>query len=493
MFKILFTLSIFINILFAESFYCPNLSTTCSFDDGSQTELSSSDFTGNYSLLSNPNQTYHLTRGFVYSSCSGCMSRVDFENNNIQFSRQRDIINNALYNCQTACNGNESCNNTCQNSYDNSINQLSTNLQSAIFLQDGSFCNELYYDYNLGGVVNCDPNTGDKTVIPNASLSPTGDLSCADGYYASSLPHMTIGSSGYNWNSQDCVSKIYKEDMEGGGTITTNFDDNGQIESASYVNSEGNVYTIKKDDNGNLIGIVQDSSGNVLETGTIEKNEDGVYQYTSNNSSSNNLTNSTLNDFYNYNPSNTTGGTGSNTGNTGTNTGGTTDNTNNTNLDGLNQDYITPTTGTGGNSQTDVMNDLKNSLDLNTNALLNQNSQNNEISNSLDDLTSALSQSASNSSFDTSSYQDFLNNMGNSFNSIQNTFNDTKNIIDNGFTFDTSKYSSYTDCTMSTTAFGQTISIDFCSAFTPFRTFITFLVTMLLIFHSIKIFMWGLK
>ena len=92
MFKILFTLSIFINILFAESFYCPNLSTTCSFDDGSQTELSSSDFTGNYSLLSNPNQTYHLTRGFVYSSCSGCMSRVDFENNNIQFSRQRDII-----------------------------------------------------------------------------------------------------------------------------------------------------------------------------------------------------------------------------------------------------------------------------------------------------------------------------------------------------------------------------------------------------------------
>lgn len=139
------------------------------------------------------------------------------------------------------------------------------------------------------------------------------------------------------------------------------------------------------------------------------------------------------------------------------------------------------------------MNNLKSSVDDLNESLKYQNIQNNVLSSQISNLNDSLNQTATNSAFEISSYETFLNNIGSSFSNIQSTFEETKNILDGGFTFDTSKYSSYTDCTMSTIAFGQNISIDYCSAFVPFKTFITFLITMVLIYHSIKIFIWGLK
>lgn len=491
--KYLFYVFLIFTSSYSDHFYCLNKSTTCTMSDGSTTDLSSSDFKGGYSLLSTGEILYE-TYFYGYSSCNGCISRVNFESNNQQYQSQRDLLNTELYNCQTTCNGNEACNISCQSAYDSKINQVKSNLSAAAFFEDGSKCNELYYDYNLGGVVNCNPNTGDTTLIGNATISPTGDLNCADGYYASSIPNMSVGTSGYNWNTQNCVSKVYNEELAGGGTITTIFDDNGQIESATYSNN-GFTYTLQKDESGNLVGVIKDSTGATVETGSISLSDTGEYQYTSNSNTS--LSNTSLNDFYQYTPTNNTntGGTGSGTGGTGTNTGGTTGTNNNTNLDGLNQDYITPTTGTGGNSQTDVMNDLKGSVDsLNEQMKLNTLS-NIGMSSQLGQLVDGLNGDGTSNqpSFDTGSYETFLSNLGNSFSNIQGTFDDTKNILDNGFSFDATKYDNYTDCTMSTTAFGKTITIDYCTAFIPFRAFITFLVTMVLIYHSIRIFFWGLK
>ena len=139
------------------------------------------------------------------------------------------------------------------------------------------------------------------------------------------------------------------------------------------------------------------------------------------------------------------------------------------------------------------MNDLIGSVNsLNEQMKLNTLS-NIGMSSQLSQITEGLNGTANSSSFDTGSYETFLSNLGNSFTNIQGTFDDTKNILDNGFSFDASKYDNYTDCTMSTIAFGQTISIDYCTPFIPFRAFITFIVTMSLIYHSIRIFFWGLK
>ena len=139
------------------------------------------------------------------------------------------------------------------------------------------------------------------------------------------------------------------------------------------------------------------------------------------------------------------------------------------------------------------MNDLKGSVNsLNEQMKLNTLS-NIGMSSQLSQITEGLNGTANSSSFDTGSYETFLSNLGNSFTNIQGTFDDTKNILDNGFSFDATKYDNYTDCTMSTTAFGKTITIDYCTAFIPFRAFITFLTTMVLIYHSIRIFFWGLK
>lgn len=478
--------------LFADAFYCQSTQNITCYKNGvSETGVS---FGNRYNLPMDKTTYYWLTSGQFYDYCSGCISRVDFESIKQQFINLNNSLNTQLYNCQSSCNGNVTCNNTCQSSYDTKINEVKSNLNTSIFLQDGSKCNELYYDYNLGGVVNCNPNTGEKSVIPNSSISPTGDLSCGDGYYSSSIPNMSIGGSGYNWNTQNCVSKVHNEELEGGGTITTNFDDNGQIESATYSNN-GFTYTLQKDESGNLIGVIKDSTGAIVETGSISADDNGEYQYSSNNSGNTSLNNSSLNDFYKYTPTNTnTGGTGGTGTDTGTNTGGTSSN-NNTNIDGLNNNYVTPTTGTGGNSQTDVMNDLRGSVDeLNEQLKLN-NLSNIGLSSQLGQLVDGINGDGTSTtpSFDTGTYETFLSNLGSSFSNIQGTFDDTKNILDNGFSFDSSKYDNYTDCTMSTTAFGKTVTIDYCSAFTPFRAFITFLVTMSLIYQSIRIFLWGLK
>lgn len=476
MFKYLFILIFSIN-LFADVYYCSsNQSATC-FHGGSQVDLYSSDFK-TYQTLKSDSQKYYPTYSQFYDYCSGCISRVNFETINQQFDKQRNSLNTDLYNCQTSCNGNDVCNNTCQSNYDNKINEVKTNLNTAVLLADGSKCNEIYYDYDAGGVINCNPNTGEKSVIPNASISPTGDLSCGSGYYASSLPNLVIGGSGYNWNTQNCVSKVHNEEIEGGGTITTNFDDNGQIESATY-NNGGYSYTLTTDSNGNLIGVIKDSTGNIVESGTVDKDDTGNYNYTSNNSGNTSLNNTPINDFYKYTPT-STGGTG------GTGTGGTGTNTNNTNIDGLNQNYVTPTNGTGGNSQTDVMNNLKQSLDANTQALQNN-------ANSNDSLTGALNSNGVDSqaqAIGDSSYfgmSGLVSDIQGSYASFNQSINDTKSIFENGLVFQQIQMSSNVTRCLQVHVGNTFVKFDFISVLAKVKPFFQMFFQIFFLFLTIKI------
>lgn len=491
--KILILFLILFNFSFASRYYCTSYYNEYTYS-GTTGTTSSSDFAGSDIIH---HTSYFITYRSYYESMTGCIDEIKFKSMQFKYnsySREQELICSQQHNFD-----NSEAMYAC---IDNVQNLLSAYTDLMLNYSDASpvpyvdmKCNELYFELETNNVYSCDPNTGEKNLIENGSITPDGNLSCGSSNYATNIPNMVIGGSGYNWNTQDCVSKVHNEEIEG-GTITTNYDDNGNIESSNYTSSTtGNTYTVENTENG-LIGTIKDSSGNVVDTGSVTKDDNGDYHYISNSPTSGSST--SLNDFYTYTPTNNTntGGTSSgsgNTGGTGTNTGGTTSTNNDTSLDGLNQNYVTPTTGTGGNSQTDVMNDLKGSVNS-----LNEQMKLNTLSNigvqtQLSQITDGLNGTANSSSFDTGSYETFLSNLGNSFTNIQGTFDDTKNILDNGFSFDATKYDNYTDCTMSTIAFGQTISIDYCTAFIPFRAFITFIVTMSLIYHSIKIFFWGLK
>lgn len=493
--KILILFLFLFNFIFASTYYCTSYYNDYTFADSTGT-TSNSDFTGIYNIH---HTSYYKTRGSYYESMTGCVEENKFVAMQVKYnsySREQELICSQQHNFDNS-EAMYACIDNVQNLL-SSYSDLMMNYSDASPLPYVDMkCNELYFELETNNVYSCDPNTGQKNLIENGSITPDGNLSCGSSNYSTNIPNMVIGGSGYNWNTQDCVSKVHNEEIEG-GTITTNYDDNGNIESSNYTSSTtGNTYTVENTENG-LIGTIKDSSGNVIDTGSVTKDDNGDYHYISNSPTSGSST--SLNDFYTYTPTNNTntGGTSSGSGNTGgtgtgTNTGGTTSPNNDTSLDGLNQNYVTPTTGTGGNSQTDVMNDLKGSVNsLNEQMKLNTLS-NIGISSQLSQITEGLNGTANSSSFDTGSYETFLSNLGNSFTNIQGTFDDTKNILDNGFSFDASKYDNYTDCTMSTIAFGQTISIDYCTPFIPFRAFITFIVTMSLIYHSIRIFFWGLK
>ncbi|MDD3054254.1 MAG: hypothetical protein PHE16_00105 [Aliarcobacter sp.] len=472
--KILILFLILFNLSFASRYYCTSYDNEYTYS-GTTGTTSYIDFGGTDVFN---HTSYYKTQRSYYESMTGCIDEIKFKSmqvKSVSYSREQELICSQQHNfdgseAMYAC-------------IDNVQNLLSAYSDLMLNYSDASpvaysdmKCNELYFELETNNVYSCNPNTGEKKLIENGSITPDGNLSCGSSNYASNIPNMVIGGSGYNWNSQDCVSKIHNEEIDG-GTITTNYDDNGNIESSNYKSStNGNTYSVENTENG-LIGTIKDSTGKIIDTGSVTKDDNGDYHYTSNSSNSGSST--SLNDFYKYTPSNYT-----NSG--GTNSGGSSGNTNNTNIDGLNNNYVTPTTGANGNSQTDVMNSLKTSLDANTNALNNNANSNTGLNtllngNGIDSNAQAVGDSAY---FGMSG---LVSDIQSSYSSFNKSINDTKSVFENGLNYTPLQLNSNVSRCLNVHVGNTFVKFDFISVLSTIKPYFQMFFQIFFLFLTIKI------
>lgn len=494
--KFLIIFIFFVTNLFSGNYYFSSPGEkTCYFDNGDPFTFTTAQNPVNY-LINSCNKTFSVYKGYHYTN--------DIPNCGIwdSIKKQSQSCSNLITHYQllktdNCANNNEECSaigkefGQASQKYKDCVNNCvliydalrDEQMEQAIFLDDDFKCKDTYMKLdtqtNTFNVYNCDPNSGEEKLIPNATLDDDGGILCPSGQFTSNLPHLVIGG-GTSWNEYSCHDMQQTQEING-SLLHTQFNDKGELLN-QYYEKDGFHYVINNND-GVLEGKIFDSDGNLLAEYNVSSDIEGNLEYEENGAIK------PIEDFYSKVP--TTGGsTGGSGGSSGS---GDTGANNSTTIDDLDNDFVTENSGTGGNSQSDDLRSLQSSIDRNTNALNNLNGLGNNLSNSINDLNDTLNAEANGSSFDTSSYESFLQNIGNSFTGIKNTFDSTKDLFENGFSFDTDKFDNYVDCTMSTVAFGQLIQIDFCQAFLPFRNFVTFLITFLLIFQSIKIFFWGLK
>ncbi|WP_212745379.1 hypothetical protein [Aliarcobacter thereius] len=93
---------------------------------------------------------------------------------------------------------------------------------------------------------------------------------------------------------------------------------------------------------------------------------------------------------------------------------------------------------------------------------------------------------------ETSGFSEFANSTLQKFNNITNDFNNAKSLIENGFNLNLHSSNSDT-CPKTAFVFGQEIVFDICTPFSSVKPFFSLFVTLLLMYQSIKLILWGLK
>ena len=173
-----------------------------------------------------------------------------------------------------------------------------------------------------------------------------------------------------------------------------------------------------------------------------------------------------------------------------------------------------PSEGSGGNSLTDEMKNLGESVNLNsdelksntealkeeTNATLNNidslNSNTDSLSTvteSLNNLDNTLNNTDSNeeSLFDTSSFSDFVSNSASSVTSLKTQLDDSLLILEKGF--NTNVVAGSTTCPFTIGTSSHQSSFDICSLLSPFSSLFAMIITIGMLAYSIRIMFWGLK
>jgi hypothetical protein len=499
--KNIFALLFFFNYLFSTVHFASPGTYTCLQDNGVSLEFT----TNKTSTLSAPrcgiSYNTHIYNNFRTLLNCGISSMVNQQNTNC--SNIIDFFDKKITGCRTNECGHipypssesTSCTSICKSNYTNAKAQALAN--SAHFNTNFEE-KETYMTVKDGEIGAVSYDLSDKThnFIPGASLDVNETVVCPSHQRLIITNRMTVGTSGdIQFNSYECINKNETIDYNG-NPLEINYDNDGNIIDSTLSKEKYN-YKIVCYENGTCEGIITDKDGKVLGKYDVDKNNpDEFYnkvptEFTgpTNPTEPTDPTNPT-NPTEPTDPTNPTEPTEPTDPTNPTNpTGGS----NNTGIDGLDDNFINLPSGTG-TSLADIFGGLKNSIDGNTEALNNfgaggSNSENNPIQNIDDTLT----QEATQSSFDTSSFEEFGNNISQSFTELGETFENLKEMFENGFEVDFSKYKNYNDCTLSGNFFGQTITFDVCEPFLPFREFISFIITFLLIYRSVLIFLWGIR
>ena len=86
-----------------------------------------------------------------------------------------------------------------------------------------------------------------------------------------------------------------------------------------------------------------------------------------------------------------------------------------------------------------------------------------------------------------------VNNVKNDIAVIDTQFNELKNIFQNGFNPSSVNISHGCNPIFSVNLFGQNIEINLCSAFSAFKPFFTFIITLIFFYLSVRILYIGIK
>ncbi|MFW2605723.1 hypothetical protein ACN5PB_07840, partial [Aliarcobacter butzleri] len=284
---ILFLISTF-NFLFSYDYYFSSAGEHICYFNDNPIKFNPSKGT-NYVISECNNKSFTVYKDSYYAQIDGCGLKSSIDSQYVNCKNIKSAY--AQIKTDTCSNNNDTCNafavgsseyqECVQSCIDNLDRLLNEQIEQAIFLDDDFKCKDTFYKVSDSGdfnVYNCDPNTGEEKLIPNAILDDEGGVKCPQGQFTSNLPHLVIGG-GTSWNEYSCHDMNQTQELNG-NLLHTQFSDEGEFLN-QYYEKDGLHYIINND-GGVLEGKIFDAEGNLIGNYNVSSDIEGNLQFDEN-------------------------------------------------------------------------------------------------------------------------------------------------------------------------------------------------------------------